>query len=214
MLLAMAYNVKDFEISGGPTWLDSERYDINAKAEERFGSLDPEKARPMVQALLADRFKVKFHRESKELPVYVLVVAKNGPKLREAIAQNPGPTSSGQNGPSPDPGRPSFRFGRGRLDGVGVAIAMLTSILSNQLGRYVLDKTELKGTYDFQLKWTPDQNQPDSFSRQGIPPPQGQSEDGPTLFTALQEQLGLKLESQRGPVEILVIDYAAKPPEN
>jgi len=232
MLIAFAYDVKDFEISGAPNWLNSERYDINAKPDApdepasntdlarmtaHQGQAFQNRVRQRLQALLADRFQLKIHRESKESPMYALVVAKNGPKLKEAAPREPPP---GQNAPEP-PGRGSpngpfrgLRMGRGQLTGGGATLAMLANVLSNQLGRSVVDKTELKGEYDFTLEWTPEPGQGPPF---GTPPPDAAPPpdvSGPSIFTALQEQLGLRLESAKGPVEILVVDHAEKPDEN
>jgi uncharacterized protein (TIGR03435 family) len=224
-LIEEAYNVKDFQVSGGPSWINSERYDIDAKEEdslvEELQKLPPdqraEQIRLRVQSLLADRFKLTFHREAKELPVYALVVAKNGPKIQEAK-----PGDSYPNGVKGLDGRAHgglMRMGRGQLTGQAIPLASLAMMLSQQLGRTVLDKTGLKGKYDFTLQWTPDQTQgamlmgPEGGRPATDNPPPPES-SGPSIFTAIQEQLGLKLESQKGPVEILVIDHVEKPSEN
>jgi uncharacterized protein (TIGR03435 family) len=171
----------------------------------------------MLQALLAERFKLTVHRESKELPIYALVVAKDGPKLQEA---KPGDTyPNGIKGPDGQPGAGMMMMGREGLTAQGIPIANLVRHLSRVLGRKVVDKTGLTGKYDFTLKWTPDQSQ--SAMLRG--PEGGQPGTGsaaapeasePSIFTALQEQLGLKLDSQKGPVEILIIDHVEKPSEN
>ncbi len=232
MLIQQAYDIKDFQISGGPGWLSSERYDIVAKAES---SANREQLKLMLQSLLAERFKLEVHRETKELPVYSLVVAKNGPKLQKSEYQPPDPES----GPPPKPtgegpgplaraaagesvsrstGGPMMRMGRGQVNAQMAQISMLANVLSMQLGRPVIDKTGLKGAYDFKLEWTPDESQRafglgegDRPAGEAAAPPDS---SGPSIFTALQEQLGLKLESQKGPVEILVIDGIEKPSEN
>ncbi|HET8549924.1 MAG TPA: TIGR03435 family protein [Bryobacteraceae bacterium] len=199
-LIGQAYNVRDFQISGGPGWIGSERYDINAKAETAAERIPPEQLRPMLRALLEERFQLKVREESREMPVYALVVAKNGPKLT--------PTSSPQG--------PVMRMGRGQLDGKKVPVSMLAQQLSQQVGRNVVDKTELKGEYDIVLNWTPEPGQGGGpFA--GPPPPDAlppADAAGPTLFTALQEQLGLRLESQKGQVATIVIERAEKPSEN
>lgn len=216
MLIGFAYNMKDFQISGGPGWIDSERYDIEAKMDETtiaaLKKLTPEQAteqrRLMLQSLLADRFNLKVSRASKELPIYALVVAKNGPKLTKS-ADPP----SGPDGPGP---RNRIRFQMGELSATGAPISILVDQLARELDRKVVDKTGLEGRYDFTLHWNSD--------RQGLsaagpadasqgPAPSSDS-SGPTIFTALQEQLGLKLESQKGPVETLIIESIAKPSEN
>jgi uncharacterized protein (TIGR03435 family) len=228
MLLTFAYDVRDFQVSGGPSWINTDRYDILAKAERSAGAEipldDPRKMtdeqrktvgdqmRERLRALLADRFQLTVHRESKEQSVYVLVVAKNGPKLQEAQ------TKEAQTKEGTGPRGPMMRMGRGELSGQGVPLDMLTRTLSNQLGRTVIDRTGLKGNFDFKLTWTPDPGQ-SATPLGGAPPPGADAPpppdpNGPSVFTALQEQLGLRLESQRGPVEMLVIDRVEKPSEN
>jgi uncharacterized protein (TIGR03435 family) len=228
-LIRLAYDVQDFQISGGPPWLNSDRYDIEAKAEgppesemrnmtEEQRQADMKRRRLMIQALLADRFKLTLHKESKEAPIYALVVAKNGPKMKELPPEPPpAPNADPKDPPDkPDPkhmGRGGMRMGRGELTGSGVKLSFLAEALSNPLGRTVIDKTGLKGDYDFELKWTPDESQGAGFKPPGDAPPPPDP-NGPSIFTAIQEQLGLKLESQKGPVDLLVIDHAEKASEN
>jgi uncharacterized protein (TIGR03435 family) len=224
-LIALAYDVRDLQVSGGPSWVDSERYDIEAKEPDsvvaELPKLPPnqraEQLRLMVQSLLADRFKLKLRHESKEHPVYALVVAKNGPKLQEA---KPGDTyPNGMKGPDGVGHAGMMRMGPGQLAGQGTPMESLARLLSEQLGRTVLDQTGLKGNYDFTLQWTPEQGEAMMLKgpEGGKPgtdnaaPPES---SGPSIFTAIQEQLGLKLESTKGPVEILVIDHVEKPSEN
>jgi len=223
MLLTLAYDVREFQISGGPGWINTERYDITAKSEhspeEENLQGDPrkmseeqrktvgEQMRERLRALLADRFQLVLHRESKEQSVYALVVAKGGPKLQQ---------SEGKEGSGP---KGMMRMGRGQLSGQGVALQMLTQSLSSQLGRPVIDQTGLKGNFDFKLEWTPDPGQSGGGPFGGAPPPGADAPpppdpNGPSIFTAVQEQLGLRLESQKGPVEMLVIDKVEKPSEN
>jgi uncharacterized protein (TIGR03435 family) len=180
-LVGFAYQLREHQVTGGPGWIDTEPFDISAKAD---APANDDQLHQMVQALLADRFQLKFHRETKEQPVYTLVLAKSGPKLKEVKTVGRG-VGIGM---------------RGRLNGNGADMETLASVLSTRLGRSVVDRTGLKGFYDFVVTWTPDEVQPDT--------------PGPSLFTALQEQLGLKLESSKGPVEILVIDHVEKPTEN
>jgi len=224
-LITAAYDVKDFQVSGGPSWIESERYDIEAKEPdsiaEELPKLPLEQRRKqlglMVQSLLADRFQLKLHRESKELPVYALVVAKNGPKLQQA---KPGDTyPKGIKGPDGVGHAGVMRMGPGELTGQALPIASLAHLLSQQLGRDVLDQTGLKGNYDFTLKWTPEPGEGMMLGGPGGggPPPESApppDTSGPSLFTAIQEQLGLKLESRKGPVEVLVIDHVERPSEN
>jgi bla regulator protein blaR1 len=199
-LIAQAYNVRDFQISGGPGWIGSERYDVNAKAEGTPDRIAPDQLRLMIRALIEDRFRLKVHNESREMPVYALVVGKSGPKL---------PPSSGERGPM-------MHMGRGQIDVKKVPMAVLAQHLSQQLGRSVIDKTELDGEYDIVLNWTPEPGH-DGGPFGGPPSPDAlppADSSGPTIFTALQEQLGLRLETQKGQVPILIIDQVEKPAEN
>jgi len=153
-----------------------------------------------LRSLLADRFQLALHSETKEQPVYALVVNKGGPKLQE----------------STEPRGLIRKMGRGTLKAQAVELGMLALNLSNELGRSVFDKTGLAGKYDFELKWAPSQ---DSAAQLGAPPQTAEfalpaDPDGPSIFTALQEQLGLRLESGKGPVEVLVIDRAERPSKN
>ena len=198
MLIGFAYDVRDYQIAGGPNWLDSAKYNVEAKPDvPRPAEHNAARMRLMAQSLLAERFKLAIHRETKELPVYDLVVAKGGPKLKKAA----------------NTAEASGRRGRGLLTGVAADMPLLVNQLSQQLGRSVIDKTGLTGKYDFKLEWTPDPGEL-RFPAGGpdAPPPPDLS--GPSIFTAVQEQLGLKLESVKGPVEILVIDHAEKPDAN
>ncbi len=234
MLIQEAYDLRDFQISGGPGWLTSERYDITAKSE--LPGLNRERIKVLLQSLLADRFGLKFHRETKELPIYLLVVGKNGPKFHKSEIQSdpsadavpekapqtgePGSvdrTATRAAGGGPTPKGAMIRMGRGQLEAQMALVKDFASILSQQLGRPVVDKTGLEGKYDFELQWTPDESMrgvgPFGDSPVRDAPPAGDS-SGPTIFTALQEQLGLKLESAKGPVEILVIDQIDKASAN
>jgi uncharacterized protein (TIGR03435 family) len=224
-LIALAYDVRDLQVSGGPGWVDSERYNIEAKEPdslaEELPKLPPdqrgERLRLMVQSLLADRFKLTLRHESKEYPVYALVVAKNGPKLQQA---RPGDTyPKGMKGPDGVGHAGMMSMGPGQLTGQGLPMESLARLLSQALGRTVMDQTGLKGNYDFTLQWTPEQagtmmlKAPEGGNPgpESAPPPES---SGPSIFTAIQEQLGLKLESTKGPVDILVIDHVEKPSEN
>jgi uncharacterized protein (TIGR03435 family) len=229
-LIHFAYGVQDFQISGGPAWLESDKYDVEAKAEgssegdmrsmsEEQRQLELDKRKLMMQALLAERFRLVLHKESKEAPIYALVVAKNGPKLKEATAEELAPPNLKDMPDRPDRKGllrgEGMRMGRGEVSGQAVKLGFLADVLSNQpeLGRTVLDKTGLTGTYDFTLKWTPEEPPGAMFKGPGDAPPAADA-NGPSLFTALEEQLGLKLESQKGPVDLLVIDHAEKASEN
>jgi uncharacterized protein (TIGR03435 family) len=219
MLITFAYDIREFQVTGGPGWVGSDRYDLLAKAERAAGTEEgptdfrkmsdaqreakTKEMRERVRALLADRFHLTVHRETKEGSVYALVVAKNGSKLQEGKEAPDGPQG--------------LRGGRGELTGMLASMQMVVNFLSGQLGRPIIDKTDLKGKYDFKLKWAPDMGTgggPMEPKNPGGEGPPASTPDGPTLFTALQEQLGLKLESQKGPIEMIVIDRVEKPSEN
>ena len=172
----------------------------------------------MLQTVLADRFKLAFHWGTKELPVYALVVAKKGSQINEAK-----PGDNCPNGIKDLDGQGHgdvMRFGRGLLVGQGVSIASLVRMLSQQqLGRHVVDKTELAGKYYFTLQWTPDVNQGGLLKgldggQQSAGNAASPDSSGPSLFTAIQEQLGLKLQPERDSVPILIIDHVETPSEN
>ncbi len=225
-----AYGVKNFQISG-PGWLDSEHFDVLAKVPK---GATKEDLKVMLQNLLAERFHLKLHREKKEMSIYALVVARNGPKLKEspedapaaAEAPAPPPPSGGRRG-GMMVGRGGMMMminnGRLRLVGNGQSVSAMTDMLSNQVGRPVVDQTELTGKYDFTLEFAPEEGQMMRGPMGGMPPPPKGAGPGPgdnppdspapaNLFTALQEQLGLKLEPKKGPVDFLVIDHLEKTP--
>jgi uncharacterized protein (TIGR03435 family) len=198
-LIQTSYRLLPFQVSGGPSWLNSERFDIEAKSEgDAALTLDQE--RLMLQRLLEDRFRLKLHRETSERAIYELQIAKGGIKFKEGkCVGEPGPTN------------PCGGFSLGTRGKAAARVAEMpgfASLLAGYLGRVVIDKTNLAGKYDFDLTWTPDENMPKGPGDAGQPPA---DPDGPSLFTALQEQLGLKLEAAKGPVEILVVDHSEKP---
>jgi bla regulator protein blaR1 len=230
ILIEQAYDVRDFQISGGPGWMDSDRYDIKAKIEGGLtASPDPmnianqrkqmELQRERLRSLLAGRFQLKIRRETKEMQAYILTPAKGGPKLKESKIEEPAPTSDGNKAPQ-RPRGPMIRIGRGQITGQSVSLDFLAQMLAQQVGRPVIDKTDLKGTYDFTLEWTPDPGQGfgPGFAPPAGPPrpdnPAPAESSGTSVFAAIQEQLGLKLESQKAPVEIVVIESVEKPSEN
>jgi uncharacterized protein (TIGR03435 family) len=213
-MITMAYDVRDFQVSGGPGWVATDRFDITARAERAAadGPVDfakmtdvqqktiREQTNERLRALLTDRFQLVVHKEIKEQPIYALLPAKNGPKLQEV--KEPGP-------------RQGMSMNRGRLQGMAAPMEMLGQVLSNTLGRPVVDKTSLTGKYDFVLEWTPELGadaRAQGFG-DGVTSP-APAPGGPAIFTALQEQLGLRLESQKGPVQNIVIDRVEKPSEN
>ncbi len=204
MLMGFAYGVFAYQISGGPAWIGTERWDIEAKSDAVQGQLPPAQSGALLRALIEDRFQLKVRRESKEMPVYELVVTKNGPKLK------PNPDD-------PTKSQPSAMLGRGSGTFTNSSMAVLAARLSQQLGRPVIDRTDLKGGYDFTLEWTPASGE-GGAELLGLPPraepPATGDSNGPSLFTALQDQLGLKLEPQKGPVDMIIIDHVARASEN
>jgi uncharacterized protein (TIGR03435 family) len=219
-LIAFAYKVRNFEISGGPGWIDSDRYDVTAKAAE--SNIGVEQYQLMLQSLLADRFKLAVHRETKEMPVYVVLAAKNGPRLPEASPGScvtfgpdspPPPRAPGQSSPLVCGG---FSMGPYSLEGRKLSMTQLVNALSIIVGRPVTDKTGFTGTFDVHLEFAPEGTA--GRGQGGFGPP-GLAADSanpdtsrPSIFTALQEQLGLKLESQKALADVLVIDYLERAP--
>jgi uncharacterized protein (TIGR03435 family) len=213
-LIAFAYDIQEFQISGGSGWVKSDRFDIVAKSDrgrsesvpDDMAKMTDEQAKTVqeqmqqkLQALLADRFQLSIHRETKEQPLYALVIGKSGSKLQESQSKHDAR---------------HMMMGGGDFEGQGVPLEMLTAALSRQLGRPVIDHTRLKGHYDFKLQWTPEPGQSGGPLPPGVEGPPPADLNGPSLFTAIQEQLGLRLESQKGPVDVLVVDRVEKPSEN
>jgi bla regulator protein blaR1 len=223
MLIQQAYGVEDNQILGAPSWIGSARFDIEAKVSssetDALHNLGPDQRRLMLQPLLADRFQLKVHTEVRELPILALVVAKGGPKLHEA---KPGDTyPNGIKGFDGEAGGPGLmHMGPGQLTAQGLPMSSVAQLLSQQLGRTVHDKTGLTGKYDFTLQWTPEVGGSPMMKGPGAGqqgpggPPSPTDNGGPSIFTAIQEQLGLKLESQKGPVEVVIIDHVETPSEN
>jgi uncharacterized protein (TIGR03435 family) len=211
MLIRMAYQLKDNQISGLPAWADSDRFDITAKPESGSG-IKSDDIGLMVQALLAERFKLTFHKETRELPIYALVVAKSGLKMAVSKGNaNFDDDARAKTAPGPGRGRSQgIRMTRGELNGENVTVGMLADQLSNITGRSVIDKTGLTGSYDFTLKYTPEGRAPGPNSAEAAP----SDSETPSIFAAVQEQLGLKLEGQKGPVDLYIIDRLEKPSEN
>jgi uncharacterized protein (TIGR03435 family) len=246
-LVTLAYNLKRYEYSG-PSWMDTERFDIVAKVP--LGATK-EQFRVMLQNLLVERFKLTFHNEKKEMQVYELMVAKNGPKLKESVEEPPsaeaakagGPDAGALGAPPPPPPPPPggvmpritmdkegfpvlpggmagrgpmtiMMNGRARTQAFRQSSQQIADMLSNQIGKPVTDATGLKGKYDFKLQWAAD-----SMGRMPPPPPGAEGgapsppeDSGPTIYAAIQDQLGLKLEQKKGQVEMLVVDHAEKVP--
>jgi uncharacterized protein (TIGR03435 family) len=213
-LIEQAYGVYPFQIYGGPAWVDSARYDVNAKSENPS---KPNDLDVMLQSLLADRFQLTIHRDTKELPIYALVTAKRDGKLGPGITE-PKEGACRVYDPANPPaitttvcGTRRFNPSRGWLTIMHLPLDSFTKTLAQVLGRTVIDKTGLTGNFDVHLEWAPNEHQLALFP--SATPPRVPS-DGPSIFSAVQEQLGLKLESQKGPVEVNVIDRAQRPSEN
>jgi len=192
-LIADAYQIDPSLVSGGPNWLDSDTYDITAKIPAEYVGLNPSKEPEMLQGLLADRFQLAIHREQRQVSGFALSVAKGGPKMEHA---KPGAEDSSTRGTSTASGM--------HLKAINVSMEQLAMRLSRyaEIGRLVVDKTGLTGTFDFDLDWLPE--------RAGIKPETPSDDDLPTIFVALQKQLGLKLESAKVPIDAVVVDRAEK----
>jgi uncharacterized protein (TIGR03435 family) len=227
-LIVFAYTpLQPFQIEGGPGWINSDRFDVTAKAEGVVTPIAPGSAGPiqqMMQSLLAERFKLVAHRETKEQQIYTLVLARSDGRLGKQIqpattdcaalaaARGRGTGPAGPPQPPPPGGRPEcgLMMGPASFEAGSTTLTELARLLSQRVNRVVVDKTGLTGRYDFNVEFTPDQMPPQGAQLNGAPFP-AIDPNGPSIFTALQEQLGLKLESGRGPVEMLVIDSVEPP---
>jgi len=179
--ITSAYGVGPNQVVGGPDWLTTDRFDIIANPEQP--AKDDSVLMAMMQTLLAERFKLVVHRETRTTSAYVLEVAKNGPKLEKA-----------------EGGAGSTSNSRGRIEAKNSSMDHFAEVLSRQMDLPVLNRTGMDGRFDLKLEWNPRMTD--------------DSAAGPTVFTALQEQLGLRLRAQKTPVEILVVDRAERPVEN
>jgi uncharacterized protein (TIGR03435 family) len=176
VVVRMAYGVSDYQFSG-PAWLNDVRYDVDARTLEGYTR---QQLGPLLRALLSERFKLEVHHETREVGGYALVVAKGGPKFREA-----------------DRPRDYFTSRPGLISCSRATMHELVGALGGRLGRPVLDKTDLAASYDLKLEWAPDETTADTL---------------PSLFTALQEQLGLRLETQKVPVDVVIVDRIERTP--
>jgi uncharacterized protein (TIGR03435 family) len=206
-LIRIAFNLQPHQITGGPAWMDAERFDIAAKSADADldpkGMMSPEQFMLRLQALLEERFAMKTHWETRQVPAFALVVARKG-SLGPALRAHTGNCDRESNGIVPPPGSPTFHCGTNAnrnpttatVMGTGITMDTLARNLSNAAGRTVADRTGLSGIYDVELTFTPE------------PSPET---PGPSLFTAVQEQLGLRLEPERAPIQVLVIDGLERP---
>jgi uncharacterized protein (TIGR03435 family) len=233
MLIMNSYRVQDFQVIGGPDWIDTAHFDVQAKAEDgtipetRNQRDDPNRIGPlelMMQSMLADRFQLSLTHETQELPVYTLTIAKDGPKIKPVAMDlnpaEPASVSGAGRGPAGVPAQGAVGVGsmstnvngtKGEMNANTVPLSRFIQALSRQLRRPVIDQTNLKEMYTIHLEWAPD-----TLATGGNPAGAAAPADptGPSLFTAIQEQLGLKLNSAKGPVEVLVIRSVEKPSDN
>ncbi len=200
LMIMVAYRIKADQISGGPAWINSERFDMNAKAERPS---TVEELHTMLKNLLADRFQLSFHRETRELPVYALTIDKAGTRMTPHAAQSAGDPWIDQS---------IEQVVSVKMKAAFVPMDYFAWRLGQLLDRPVIDLTKLQGGYDFTLAYTRDL--PPGLNEGALLNGAPIDTSGPTIFQALRQQLGLKLEAQKGPVEVLVIDRAEKPAAN
>ena len=226
-LIRFAYQLQDSQLSGGPKWLDDDRFDIVAKAEgddlgEPFLSAQSgptSRAQLMLRSLLADRFKLVVHTEAREQATYALVAARRdstlGPQLRRSTLDCSMAADARRPAPSAGPAACGIRMYPGHISAGGAGLGQLANGLANLVGRLVFDRTGLTGSFDFTLTFAPEQMPSGGYDKKaaalGLPPV---DPNGPSIFTALQEQLGLKLDAQKDPVDTLFIDRVEHPVEN
>jgi uncharacterized protein (TIGR03435 family) len=205
-LLLQAYGLHEGESFGEPAWANSDVFDIEAKVAgpdvAAFSKLDSDQRQAMLQQILAERFKLAAHRETREVPVYAISVAKGGPKLKESEI-DPAVSASARRGGG-------IRMSMGMIAAHECTIPYFLSMLSRQLGRTIIDRTGLISNYEFTLQWMPD----NGVSASSNVPDGAQPDALPSIFTALQEQLGLKLEATKAPASVLVIDHLERPTQN
>jgi bla regulator protein blaR1 len=210
-LIEWAYGIRDFQLSGEPGWADSERFDVAAKSDgnPRYDFIKPE-LETMFRVVLADRFKLAVHRTTKEMPIYSLVLAKNGAKI-QAVDEGDCPEV-----PTPENPCRSLRSNNfGQLTAKKAPLPALALVLVGYTRRVVVDNTGLKGSYSYTLDWTK-YLQPPELPPGVVPPPNAfdPASMEPAIAAALEEQLGLKLEPGKGPVEMIVVDHLERPSEN
>lgn len=192
-LIMTAFRIKESQLTGLPGWTDGAKYDIVAKSEVK---LTQEQIYGMLQSLLTDRFQLNYHHTKKTMPVFAMVRAKGGLKVtasKDGPCPLPAPNYCGQ-----------WYSGRNQMNGTRLMMAQLADGLTFNLDRIVVDKTGYNKTFDMKLTWSPD---PDPGDKTDVP-------EGPSLFTAVQEQLGIRLEASKAPVDIIVVDHVEKPTEN
>jgi uncharacterized protein (TIGR03435 family) len=224
-LICIAYGLSDFQVLGGPNWIEEDRYDVQASPgsalEEQMQKMKSEEntlvKRQMLQALLTDRFKLTLHHDTKELPIYALVVARSGPKLQETKPDDANPETA--NAPAHPGNRGRMRMSYDAtavvITASGMSMDGLAHQLASQLNSTVKNQTALNGIYDFTLRFTPDEARMDASGPGSSGGAASLSDNGGTsIFAAVQDQLGLKLESKKGPVEVVIVDHVDKPSDN
>jgi uncharacterized protein (TIGR03435 family) len=212
-LLRLAYRIQPYQLAGLPDSISGARYDITAKADD---SPAPQQ-QMLLRALLRDRFKLSVRNETREMPIFALVLARKNAELGPKLIKSSFDCAAWLAGPHPppEPGRTptcATRIGPGSLFGNAISIATLATSLAPFVSRFTVDKTGLTGGYNVELTWTPDRGLRNPPDNQSFDPRSDSS--APTIFTALQEQLGLKLNSEKGPVPVLVVDHVAEPSAN
>jgi uncharacterized protein (TIGR03435 family) len=223
MLITNAYQLYNYQVLRAPDWVAKDRWDVTAKAEE--GTIPPSAAsspgipsdtQVLLQALIEDRFKLKAHKDTRELAVYELVVTKGRAKMKLSSNQTPPAPQEKTDIPRPYWGggipHGNVMQGPSNIHATGITVAELARSLSLALGRQVLDRTMLKGLYDVSLEWTPDISQPMDIYDPTLPFPRYAS--APSIYTAIEEAYGLRLVSAKRPVEVLVIDSVQAATEN
>jgi uncharacterized protein (TIGR03435 family) len=224
-MVQMAYRVRDFQIAGGPAWIDSDRYNVTIKMDNWTRETREQMIAPALQTLLKDRFKLSIHRVMNDLPIYSLTVSKYGLRLprskatctkfdwgRDAVQRSPEHCGGIEAGPN-------LRLNH-TLDAAGMSISGpngLIVVLSRELNRDVIDKTGLTGFFDIHLEWNREITARSIGSDGRVDPSRlaaSTDDESPSIFMAVEDQLGLRLDSSKGPVEVIVVDRAEKPSEN
>lgn len=226
LLLTMAYQLQPFQVQRAPGWTRTDRFDVAARLDGDpppvpFGGPEPDRMMLALRTLLADRFKLETHWETHELPIYALVLAradrKLGPNMRSAsvdcAALRAASLAAAREGRVINPNTPDrvacgMRTNSGRFQFGGYPLSLFANGLAGQVGRIVVDRTGLEGNWDFEFTFTPERVRQQSLAGGATPE---SDPSGPSLFTAIQEQLGLKLESTKGPVKVLVVDRVEQP---
>jgi uncharacterized protein (TIGR03435 family) len=216
-MLLYAYNIQSNDLLiGVPAWAKSDQYDLQAKVADsdvgEFHKLTDAQRRLMLQALLTDSFKMQIRSEPKEVGLYALVVNKNGPKMREVKPGDPHQDAPKDRDGAPIRGMLLYSNVPGQMTGQEVPMGTFARGISGLAGRQVVDETGLTGIYDLTLKWTPEQRSESLPSGPSTAPSPATS--GPSIFSALEEQLGLKLESRKSLIPVLVIDHVERPSPN